>query len=913
MSANEVLRTRLLVPPVREDLVARPRLLARLDEILTRRLALVSAPAGYGKTTLLAMWARAGKLPVAWLSVDQGDNDPARFVSYLCAALQTIPALAGEPLLEAVQPEAARTSGVAASLEAVQTSLLNRLASVPDDFVLVLDDYHLITAQAVQQFVATLLERLPPQAHVIIASRADPALPLPRLRARGELVELRLAQLRFTMEEVETFLKQVAGLRLSGAEIAALAGRTEGWAAGLQMAALSIQGRSDPAGFVRDFAGSNRFILDYLMEEVLERQPAAIQEFLLATSILQRMSAGLAYALFQDETDSRLEPDAADLLPFEETLATLERSNLFVIPLDDRREWYRYHHLFADLLVKRIHQTRPGQVAGLHRRASRWLERHGMTAEAIEHALLAGEAERAANLIEVAAEEVLMRGEVSTLLGWVRRLPGEEFIASRPRLDLYAVAATVILGEDLTAIESGMARLKCRSETASETDALRAYLALMAARPTTAERLARRSLDQMPAGTTFFRSLAEWILSSAIMPGSTLDQRIEILETALARSRSAGNRMAWANALCALANVRLRQGRLDLARSLYQEAIQVATGPDGRLLPIAGEALIGLGHVLREWNELDEAVRHLEQGIELIRQVRVVGAIEGLLSLAWCRQAQGDSDAARRLMDEVRRTARLWNTVELDERLIDFYDALLRYRQGEPTAILRYFEAGRTWKNAADIDERDLSRIEAHLQKYERVAWARACLATGRPADALAEMDSLLPAMRDEGRLVLVTEIELIRALTLLVLGRPAEAQAAFEAALAAGEVGNLVRLFVDEGPVVVPLLQNALRTGSYPAYAARLLEALGVERPGEAVAAPARPGRPGSDLVEPLSTREMEVLGLLASSLPAKEIAERLSVAESTINSHTKSIYGKLGVHSRLEAVEKARSLGLL
>ena len=425
-----------LCPPTSAHAVPRPRLTERLNEGLHRKLTLISAPAGFGKTTLLGEWVAGCERPAAWLSLDEGDNDPTRFLAYLVAALQTIAPNIGEGVLGVLQsPQPPPT-------ESVLTALLNEMATVEDDLVLVLDDYHVIDARAVDDALTFLLEHLPPRMHLIIATREDPHLPLARLRARGQLTELRAADLRFTPSEAAEFLEPVMGLGLSAEDIAALEDRTEGWIAGLQLAALSMRGREDVAGFIRAFAGDNRYIVDYLVEEVLQRQPERIRSFLLQTSILERLSGPLCDAVTGQERSNAL-------------LEALERGNLFVVPLDDKRHWFRYHHLFADVLHAHLMEEQPDQAPTLHRRASEWYEQNGSPADAIRHALAAEDFERAASLVELAALEMLGSGPEATLFGWLEALP-DELVRSRPVLSVYYAFADWVT----SVLEAAEARLQ---------------------------------------------------------------------------------------------------------------------------------------------------------------------------------------------------------------------------------------------------------------------------------------------------------------------------------------------------------------------------------------------------------------------------------------------------------------------
>src|SRR3712207_5241388 len=421
--STPILATKLYVPPPQPRVVLRPRLIERLNEGLHRKLTLISAPAGSGKTTLVGEWVAAVERPAAWLSLDEGDNDPTRFRSYLVAALQTVAPDIGESVLGVLgSPQPPPT-------ESLLTALLNEISTIPDDFVLVLDDYHVVDARAIDDALVFLLEHLPPRMHLVIATREDPHLPLARLRARGQLTELRASDLRFTLSEAAEFLNSVMGLGLSAEDIAALESRTEGWIAGLQLAALSMRGREDVSGFIRAFAGDNRYIVDYLVEEVLQRQPERIRSFLLQTSILERLSGPLCDAVTgQEEGNARLE--------------ALERGNFFVVPLDDKRHWYRYHHLFAEVLYAHLMAEQPDLVATLDRKSTGWYEQNGLLSDAIRHALAAEDFERAASLVELAALEMLGSGQEDTLFGWLEALP-DELVGSRPVLSVYYAFASL--------------------------------------------------------------------------------------------------------------------------------------------------------------------------------------------------------------------------------------------------------------------------------------------------------------------------------------------------------------------------------------------------------------------------------------------------------------------------------------
>ncbi len=935
--AETLLTTKLHIPPIPSRAVRRQRLIDHLNQSAGSKLILISAPAGFGKTTLVSTWARQVSMPVTWLSLEEEDNDLARFLAYVIAACQTVNLDIGkdaQAILQTPQP---------ISYESVLTSLLNDLAAYGHPLLLILDDYHMIQAGIIHKAVIFLLDHLPAQIRLLLASRADPPLPLARLRARGHLTEVRQSDLRFRAGEAAAFLNDVIGLDLAAEDVAALETRTEGWIAGLQMAAVSLQGqdlqRTTRSEFIRAFTGSHRFVLDYLVEEVLEQQPPALQEFLLQTSILERLCGPLCDSLLAtwetgqsahfalgfgpgDLEEGALGQDALASLPTQQPansqaiLEHLEAANLFIVPLDDERRWYRYHRLFSDLLRRRLGHLHPELVPVLYRKAAGWFERGGWTAEAVEYALAARDDSHAADLIQGVAESVLQRGEIATLNKWVTQLPSE-LVASRPRLDLYQVVAQVISGYSQETVEPGLERLARQADLSGETQILGAYRALFQARFALAEELAVQGCAELPEDAHFLRSTGQWIASICQVNVNDLRQRAEILEDLAWKTRTMDNRFLRVGTLCQLAEVRMNQGRLPAARDLFEQALAAAVGPDGRPQAIAGQALIGLGQILREWNQLEEARRYVVSGIERVRSWSPYGAMEGYLALAACCLAQGDQPGVDQALGEARRMAEAFDVTRIDDRIVDMVSAQIKLHQGDPGPVRRYFAGYRD--GFGPIPHKEIQpgvepapeQIDFRLQKYEDILGARALLAEDQPREALAWLDPLLPFLEANDRVMLLVEVELLRALALQAMGEPARAAKPFERALVLAEPGGLVRRFLDEGRPVAGLLQGALRRGVCQDYASRLLDDLEEElSPGDS---PTEPLSGPPDLLEPLSQRELEVLRYLTSSLSVPEIAQQLFVAESTVRSHIKSIYRKLDVHRRVEAIERAQALKLI
>ena len=931
MMENPFLRTKFYIPPYRAEWVSRPDLVARLDAGLSRKLILLSAPAGFGKTTLLCEWIQHIKIlegskartQFAWLSLDENDNDASRFLAYLTKALESIHP-GGDEVdladLRLAQPP-------------IQT-ILNKLINTVDEWqrgapegsrvVLILDDYHAITAEPVHHSLIYLLDHLPPRMHLVIATRADPPLSLARLRARGEILELRASELRFSREETREFLNHSIGLNLSETNITALANRTEGWIAELQMTALALQDEKrklkedGPApspndrhsSFITDLTGSNRYIMDYLIEEVLQGQPGPIQTFLLKTSILERMCAPLCDSIV--ETVERW--NVSTFQRSNEILEYLDRANLFVVPLDDRQEWYRYHRLFAGLLRKRLNLAFPGQVSDLHRRASDWFEQNGLLEEAVEHAFAAQDDQRTADVVANAAEGLMIRSEFITLQRWLNRLPDEQ-IATRPALCVFHAWTLFLSNSPLKKVEDRLALIQAYDERQTIKAApLRAYIAAFKGLMPQASIFARQALERLPEEETFLRNMAHLVLASCELSEGDPEAGYLAFEQAACIGEGTGNVLASVMALASLAENYRKQGQLYEAEALYRQALDLSVDSRGKRLPIAGRALCGLGELMREWNRLEEAERYLEEGIELLENWGVLALYSGYIPLARLKQAQRNLPEAMEIIQKVQRLAAQTKVTPIDDWIVAMVQASLWIAHGD----LGFAEA---WAERRGLlhepDPTSLSDSEifayAHLRKYELIVLARLRLAQGQFAAALQLLDSLLPEVIKVSRLGLRIEIQVLRALTLYSLGKQADAFSALEAALSLAEPAGYIRIFLDEGNPMYRLLSEAQPRNPPSAYVAGLLAASERERAPE-VSPKAGYGSqmplPGE--IEPLSERELEVLFLLKSRLTVPEMAETLVVAESTVRSHIKSIYSKLAVHRRMDAVQRAEELGL-
>ncbi len=878
--------TKLYIPPPRPNLVERTFLIKRLDEGLHRghKLTLLSAPAGFGKTTLLSEWVAECRWSVAWVSLDEEDNAPARFLTYLIAALQTVHKSVGKGLLEALQ------SPQSPSPASILAALINELASMECCLLLVLDDYHLIKTQAIHDILGFFIEHQPAQLHLVISTRIDPPLPLARLRARGQLLELRQADLRFTREEVSKFLHQVTGLALSPDDVDALTSRTEGWIAGLQLAALSMQRRDDPADFVRTFTGSHRYIIDYLVEEVLSQQQEDLQAFLLQTSILDRMTDSLCNAV-------------TGCGGSQATLERLEQENLFVIPLDDDRRWYRYHNLFRDVLRQCLLRTRPQLVPILHDCASTWYEENQFMAGAVDHALQAGDMARATRLIDQHSEKLWIRGEQATLLKWLDALPSEQVREHARICTFYALALFTAGRRDEADTYLDMAQQALDTQAARDQPALSGILNTARAIVTISRgdlpeivRLSRRALTHLPEDDHTWRSTAAFTLGLAQRLGGDLASAERTLAEAVKLSTVTGNSYVALIARHNLARLQAQRGRLRQAAGILRQAGRIANETGMSQLPAASLVSAELGSIFIEWNDLDEALRLLEKSLDLISRGQDLTALA--TSYAFMTRAlfaRGDVDGAQeaiRTMEHLAEGGRVSPWIAywiLGLRL----QALLE--RGDPASAARLAEQAGLSLNEQPTYGREMaytSFIRLHIEQ-------------GQPAATMGLLERLLQMAEGAGRWGRVISTLALRASARHAADDIDGALADLSRALSLAEPHGYVRVFLEQGPAMGNLLRLAATQGISPAYASRLVAEFDRSAPRECSSE--------QPLIEPLTDRELEVLRFLASDLTMEEIGQELFVARSTVRSHAKSIYGKLNVHSRREAVRRAQALGLL
>ena len=906
-----LLETKLYVPRPRRDRVLRPRLSERLDRGTASKLVLVSAPAGFGKTTLLTEWlatrpaALADERLAAWLSLDRGDNNPASFWAYVIAALRTAASGVGESalaLLDAPQPP---------PIETALTTLLNDLGAAAGEIVLVLDDYHVIDARDVQDGMAFLLDHLPAGLHVVIASRADPALPLARMRARGELAEIRAAELRFTADEAAAYLNETMGLQLTAQDVAALEGRTEGWIAALQLAALSMQGRDDLAGFIAGFAGDDRYVVDYLAEEVLARQPERVQAFLLQTSILGRLSGPLCDAVTGQGGGKAM-------------LEALDRGNLFLVSLDDRRRWYRYHHLFADVLQARLLDEQPGQVPDLHQRASEWYEQNGEPSAAIGHALAAGDFERAAGLVELAIPAMRKTRQEAKLRSWLEMIP-DELVRVRPVLSVGFAGALLAVGQ-LEGVEGRLRDAERWLEPAAGGGAepqvpsaemvvadeeefrrlpatielYRSALALARGDVPGTVRHARQAFDLSPEQDHLRRASAAGMSGLAFWTSGDLEAGHLAYSACVEGLRRAGHIADTFGCSIALADIRSTQGRLGEALRAFEQALQLAGEQGGSVQRGTADMYVGMSEIACERDDLHGARQLLLRSQELGEHAGLPqNRYRWRVAMARVARAEGNLAGALGLLDEAER-----------HYVSDFFPNV------RPVPALRariWIAQGRLGEALGWAREQGLSVDDelSYLREFEHITLARLLLARyqGEGAERSAHeaarfLERLLRAAEEGGRTGRVIEILVLLALAHQALGDIPAAPGFVDRAVTLAEPEGYVRVFADEGPPMISLLRAAAKRGTGRDHVRRLLAAVsGIEHGGPTEQA----------LVEPLSERELDVLRLLGSELDGPAIARELMVSLNTMRTHTKNIYAKLAVTNRRAAVRRAAELNLL
>lgn len=906
---TSLLMTKLYIPPITPELVSRPRLIERLIAGIHRKLTLVSAPAGFGKTTLLSEltrqetgWTSKTRPNFAWLSLDRDDNDPIRFWTYVIGALQTIQPNIGESCLGMLQ------SPNRVPVESILTTLINDIDNKLVDFVLVLDDYHLIETRSIHEAMGFLIDHLPSQSHLVIAGRADPPLSLARLRGRGQLNELRTTDLRFTSEEIATFFNQVMALDLTDENVTALENRTEGWVASLQMAGASMQGRDDIPGFIKAFSGTHHYIMDYLTEEVLQRQEQNVQSFLLKTSILERVNGPLANAVTCNKDG-------------QERLEQLASANLFLIPLDDERKWFRYHQLFADLLRNQLKKTRSDLEPSLHRHASEWFEREGMMAEAVHHALVIEDYERAADLIESIAVPLISESRLSAPRDWLTKLP-TELIEKRPWLCESLASVHLAAGEfdtaerflknaeSLISGEKGGQFFKSAEDynrIRNHMTALQATLASTHGDISRTIELCHETLKHLPDDQLTARCLLTWNLGTAYWIRGEVSIASRYLEEALTLSQSTGNYFLALICLGYQADIQAKHGHLNEAARIDRRAIELGSQwGGGDPLAATSFAYISMAQVLYQWNRIDEAMSHLKQGIELSKggaeSIVAMMAFPGLALLSELHDTEG---TASQTLEQAKRIASASHNVRISN-IVDAWMARLSIARGDLPSAERWVESHRS----SDLN---LHTLPDTSSEFVYLTLVRVYMARGDVDEIPELLERLCQQAEAEGRIGSVIEILTLRSIALHTQGKVNKALEIIKHALFLAEPEGYLRIFADEGKPAKELLQLAKTRGIATSYVNRILDVFGYSESSPPNWAETKVLTTPSSISKPLSTRELEVLRLLAAGATSQEIADELFLSVGTVKKHTENIYSKLDVHKRTLAVNRAQELGLL
>lgn len=888
-----LLETKLYVPRARSDLVSRPRLVEALRHGAGQKLTVVVAPAGFGKTTLLATWLADGDEANAWVSLDVNDNEPTLFWAYFVRALQRIHPGVGRraiALLESSPPPA---------IESVLTTLLNEIDAIDADFTVVLDDYHVIDAGAIHSGLTFLLDHLPPRMHLVLASRAEPPLPVARLRARGELVELRADNLRFTLDEASAFFSDVMALDVSADDTATLERRTEGWIAGLKLAALSMKARGDIVGFVDGFSGTNRYVADYLVEEVLKSEPERIRRFLLATAMLDRLSGSLCDAVMGEVGSQAL-------------LEELERRNLFVVALDDRGEWYRYHHLFADVLQRHARAADPDSARSFHSRASVWYERHASPAAAVRHALAADDVERAATLLEQSWPEKNRSYESAQWLARVKTLP-DVVVRERPILGMGYAWGLLNSGE-LEAAEPWLRSVEQHLQGTADDERLRSLsVEVAAARVYLAQALgdtpgslehATRALELIPEGDDAARATGIALLALAQWGRGDLDGAYRTFSDALATMRKVGHDLDAIRGTFVLGDIRVAQGRLRDAMRIYESGLDLARNAAHSGVAETDELYLGLSEVYRERNDLSSAITQLETIARSAANTAYIGnKLRWSTAMARVREAQGDLDGALELLGQAESHERRDPLPRV--RPIPALRARLQLARGDVDSALE-------WASTARLSADDTL---SYLREFEHVTLARMLLVRHvsrggerSAGDAVRLLERLSSAAEAGGRIGSLIEILVLHALAQHALGNLRQALDSLTRALGLAEPEGYLRVFLDEGSRMRELLRHAITRGLAGEYARRVLATFDAPKPAAALA-----GETSAGLLQPLTTRELEILRLIAAGLRNQEIANHLSISAATVKRHIANAYAKLGAGHRTAALARAAELKLL
>ncbi|MDP5276711.1 LuxR C-terminal-related transcriptional regulator [Chengkuizengella axinellae] len=877
-----ILSTKLNIPKARPEVVARNRLIQHLNDGMHRHLTLISAHAGFGKTTLVSEWIANCNCSAAWLSLEERDNNPNSFLTYIIAALQTLEEDLGKEILSLLQ------SPQPPKMEVMLISLLNEITSVQYNFILVLDDYHAIHTQPINHALTFLLENMPPQMHLVITTREDPEFPLARLRARDQLTEIRNSDLRFNSSEATNFLNQVMNLKLSNKDIVALVTKTEGWITGLQLAGISICGHDDPSSFIKTFTGNHSFIMDYLIEEVLKQQSVYVKDFLFKTSILDRLCGSLCDAVMEN-----------DPLTGQETLEFLEKSNLFIIPLDNERRWYRYHHLFAELLKQKLLQdldhtagNKKVDIAQLHIRASVWYEKNNYEIEAFQHAAAAGDVERAERLLLGQGVPLHFRGAIVPVMKWLKSLTTDTMDANPTLWVMYASVLSMSsqLNEvepKLLAAEAALQGFEMNMKTRNlvgHIAAIRAFLATMQNKVDIIISESLIALENISPNNLAVRTATTCKLGVAYERQGKLSKAKQAYTEAISISHSSGNKIIEILSVIGLGNTLAKENLLEQAFKTYQQALKMK---DDTPSSCSYNAYKGLARIYYEWNDLDAAIEHIEKSTQLAKQIENVDQIiTSNLIYVQTLLAKGDMDGSSMVLNEIKQVVIQHN---LEGRISEVSETEVQLLLKQGNLLLA--------EKLADTHKLPISR-------------ARVYLSQGYIDKALNELDAFYQEINHKEIKDKMLNIKILKTVILYINGEIDKSLQLLTDNLLEAKSGRFIRTFLDEGKLMERLLIKAHTKKIMPEYTELLLNAFKLEK----VSYEEQANKIYSQLLlEPLSQREIEVLKLIGQGLSNKDISERLFIALDTVKGHNRRIFDKLQVKRRTEAVAKAHEMDLL
>jgi len=883
---TQILSTKVYIPPPLSNLVPRPVLEDKFSDGLNEKLTLISAPAGYGKTTLLSEWCNRSLLPSCWFTLDESDNDIGRFLAYVFESLLSIEIDVDEQLLTLIQtPQQTQ-------VENILIPLINQITHSQKNFVFVLEDYHHIQNDEIHEVVSYLLNHSPSTMHLVITTRSDPPLPLARLRARGQLVEIRASDLRFSVEEGIVLLNEIQNLQLPVESIETLIKRSDGWIAALQMIAITLKSRSNPTQYIQNLSGSQTYIADYLTEEVINQQSDQISDFLIKTSILDRLSGSLCDAVLGRSNSQKILKDLLD-------------ANMFIVALDDESKWFRYHRLFASLLNQRMLENQPEIIPSLYANASQWFGDHGFQDEAIEYAFRGEHIDRAATLIEQNAIITILRSEIHTFLRWVKKLP-LKFVVQRPLLGiLYAWAILISRGEKDSA-SAVLDNVEPENESQEiQQNTVRAILAVYDGELSTAIDLSRQALRQLSPEDHFFRNIAAWNLSGALAISGDPKGGLEVLGEVAESSLASQNFLIAIIALCRIGAATAQYGNLHSAKDVFERAIGIATGDQKRNMPAASDALMGLGKIYWEWNHFELAQKYLLESIDLSKRWREFTSIDSYVTLAQIFQQQGDAGKALQYMEDALWLANKNTATESDVKYVTSQKIHLHLKSGDLSIAQRWVSENELDNYIGAKTLEPSARLgENVILLYELVVLGRVLIAEARYNEALNIFELVLPSLDGLGFLSKIIEVYLLKARAHFALGDNSRAMTSLESALDLAEPDGFCRLFLEDGNEMAGLYREIESRSAASNFVRDILNTLLQQT-----------GIPESqtEYFDTLSERENEVLQCLVSELSVPEIADQLYITTSTLRTHIKNIYSKLYVHSRHEAITKAKEIGLI